>query len=241
MRVKAWDSRLIGIQKELAIWQRSPVMGGGFGVTDIERFRRGEWAGSAFRHNTWTSTLAESGVFGFAAISALIFGSMVVGRRLGATGFSRATCSSGALAVITGCTTCSTDWRRNRSTRCARESRWRWCSGWRFARAMQLTEIRLLQSSYYPAGEEDPQAAESAAGGTPAPTRITTPRIPSGQAVITHEVRPHHRLQRTDRLRGRHLLRPSAAATSSASTTTCAPTSSAPRATRPGTSTGSSR
>ena len=29
---------------------------------------------------------------------------------------------------------------------------------------MQLTEIRLLQSSYYPAGEEDPQAAESAAG-----------------------------------------------------------------------------
>ena len=99
---KAWESRLAGIRKELQLWGRSPVFGAGFGAQDVLRFRRGDDAGLGFRHNTFTSTLAQTGAVGLAAVLCMVLGLIVVGRRLARDGVERGYVLMGALAVVTG-------------------------------------------------------------------------------------------------------------------------------------------
>lgn len=149
VRVKAWDSRLEGIRKELAVWRRSPLIGGGFGATDVIRFRHGDWAGLGFRHNAWTHTLAETGLPGFAAISCMVFGTIVVGRRLARDGIDRGYVLIGALAVITG----SYYLIHGLATQSFNQMRWGIplgiiCGAALRARAMQLAQARQLQESY---------------------------------------------------------------------------------------------
>lgn len=146
VRVTAWDTRLQGIQKELAIWRRSPLVGGGFGATDVLKFRYGDWAGLSYKHNSWTSTLAESGLPGFAAVSCLVFGMIVVGRRMARDGVDRGYVLIGALAVITGTFYAM----HGLATQSFNQMRWGIplaiiCGVALRARAMQLTHLRVMQ------------------------------------------------------------------------------------------------
>ena len=161
---QAWDTRLEGIRKELQLWAHSPIIGGGFGATDVLRFRRGEQAGLSYRHNSWTSTLADAGLPGLAAISCLIFGMIVVGRRLARDGIDRGYVLIGALAVITGVHYLF----HGLATQSFNQMRWGIplsivCGVALRARAMQLTHMRVLQAeaaagAYGPA-EIDPGAS----------------------------------------------------------------------------------
>ena len=94
---KAWDTRLIGATQELTLWSQSPIIGRGFGIQDTQGENHG-----GFRHNTWTSTLAETGLFGFAAFSFLCIGQIVIGRRMVRDRLDRGSVLIGGLGVITG-------------------------------------------------------------------------------------------------------------------------------------------
>jgi hypothetical protein len=160
VHAKAWDTRLEGIQKELAVWKRSPLVGGGFGATDVLRYRHGEWAGLSYKHNSWTSTLAETGLFGFAAVGCMVFGMIVVGRRLARDGVDRGYVLIGALAVITG----TYYFVHGMATQSFNQMRWGIplaivCGVALRARAMQLTHLRVLQhESPYGGGATDARA-----------------------------------------------------------------------------------
>ena len=144
---KAWDTRLDGIRKELAVWRKSPVIGGGFGVTDVLRYRHGDWAGLSYKHNSWTSTLAETGLPGLVATACLVLGTVVVGRRLARDGVERGYVLIGALAVIAG----SYYLVHGLATQSFNQMRWGIplaiiCGVALRARAMQLTHLLALQA-----------------------------------------------------------------------------------------------
>jgi hypothetical protein len=173
VRDKAWDSRLYGIRRELEIWRRSPIIGGGFGATDILTYRLGDVGGisSSFRHNAWTSTLAESGTIGFAAIACMVFGTIVVGRRLAKDGVDRGYVLMGALAVIAG----SYYLVLGMSTQSFNQMRWGIpigiiCGATLRARAMQLSHLRALHMAAAETSmPEDEDGHDYDYGGQPAP------------------------------------------------------------------------
>jgi hypothetical protein len=77
---KAWDTRLASQIREVQLWARSPLLGKGFGHTAIYG-PNGEVMGG-YGHNTWTFTLFQSGPAGLAAMSTVVFGMWVIGRRM---------------------------------------------------------------------------------------------------------------------------------------------------------------
>jgi hypothetical protein len=99
VKVKAWDTRTGAAVEELKLWIRSPIVGGGFGIH--EKNINNEFA-AAFRHNTWTSTLAESGIIGFSAMALMCIGQVVVGRRMVKQRLDRGSVLIGGMGVITG-------------------------------------------------------------------------------------------------------------------------------------------
>jgi hypothetical protein len=98
----AYLTRISGTLSELRLWLHNPLMGQGFGAQVVELDRVG-YTVSGFYHDTWTSTLCESGLLGFAAIATFIGGVIVVGRRLVRDGAGDGFVLIGALGVITGC------------------------------------------------------------------------------------------------------------------------------------------
>jgi len=155
VKVKAWDSRLYGIQKELEIWSHSPIIGGGFGATDILVHRLGDWGGLSYRHNAWTSTLAQTGLPGFAACTCMVFGTIVVGRRLARDGVDRGYVLIGAFAVITGVYYLFL----GMSTQSFNQMRWGiplsiMCGAALRARSLQVTQMRATEA--YAAGGYGP-------------------------------------------------------------------------------------
>jgi hypothetical protein len=78
---KAWVTRMPGIKRELDLWIHSPLFGQGFGIQTTDSLRTGTDF-SAYRHNTWTSALAETGLIGLVAALMVTLGSVVVGRRM---------------------------------------------------------------------------------------------------------------------------------------------------------------
>jgi len=80
---KAWDSRVGGIMTELGIWLQNPLMGQGFGAGETA-FLGGKTARGyvAIKHNGWTSTLAETGIFGFIGLLLLVSSMILVGYRM---------------------------------------------------------------------------------------------------------------------------------------------------------------
>jgi hypothetical protein len=80
---KAWDSRMGGIGAELKIWLRNPLMGQGFGCGETA-FLGGQTSGVnvSIKHNSITSTLAETGVAGLAGLLTLLFAMMLIGFRM---------------------------------------------------------------------------------------------------------------------------------------------------------------
>ncbi len=78
---RAYDSRLPGAENEIREWFAGNIFfGSGFG------WERRDFAADGSKHNVWTSTLAESGIFGVVAYLvafALLFrsGAMIISRR----------------------------------------------------------------------------------------------------------------------------------------------------------------
>ena len=95
-REKAWATRLPGMIRELQLWGKSPLTGQGFGIHDVQV------GYSGLRHNTWTSTLAETGVIGFSAMALVIGSLIVVGGRMVRDAFDRASVWVGALGYVAG-------------------------------------------------------------------------------------------------------------------------------------------
>lgn len=76
---KPWDTRLPGLIREFELWTERPITGQGFGIQDVEAINH---PAEGYRHNVWTSTLAETGLIGFSGMCCLVFGLLVVGFRM---------------------------------------------------------------------------------------------------------------------------------------------------------------
>lgn len=109
---RAWDTRTPGLVYDLNLWLHSPLYGGGFGIHEANALRTGNFVD--FRHTPWTSTLAETGLIGFAAYATLIGGMIILGTRLARTAPDRwmmllaaAIACHGIVSFIFGCFTFS--------------------------------------------------------------------------------------------------------------------------------------
>jgi hypothetical protein len=101
VRHKAWESRLPAIKRELEIWLKNPLMGQGFGIQMHEE-ANGMLTGGA-RHNVWSSSLAESGIFGLLGYTLPPLTAMILGYRLVRQSTDLGTFYLGALGAISGC------------------------------------------------------------------------------------------------------------------------------------------
>jgi hypothetical protein len=99
---KAWDSRLGGIQAELGIWLKNPLMGQGFGAGETA-FLAGRTSGSAsIKHNSWTASLAETGVIGCTGLAVMVGSMMLLGYRMVHDRTDRISVLVGALGFFAG-------------------------------------------------------------------------------------------------------------------------------------------
>jgi hypothetical protein len=96
----AWDTRLPGIQVELSMWLGSPILGRGFGSQDV--LGKNTIGAGSFRHNVWTSSLAEGGLPLFVGYALPCVLCVVVGRRLVRDRFDKVTVMIGAIAALHG-------------------------------------------------------------------------------------------------------------------------------------------
>jgi hypothetical protein len=78
---KAWDRRLPAAKEELRLWRSSPIVGRGFGIHDVVAPQLGRKS-IGLRHNTWTSTLAETGLIGFSAMLLVFMGTGIISWRM---------------------------------------------------------------------------------------------------------------------------------------------------------------
>jgi hypothetical protein len=99
---KAWASRLPGAKRELEIFMQNPAMGQGFGIQMEEEATGRSTAYGSFRHNVWTASLAESGIFGLAGYILPPLFATVIGYRLVRQGGDRGTVFMGALGSVVG-------------------------------------------------------------------------------------------------------------------------------------------
>jgi hypothetical protein len=102
VKVKAWDSRVPGALRELQLWCNSPLWGHGIGMQYTLHTMQDEDSRMAFRHNSWSCILAETGLIGFTGAALLVGGCIVVGRRMVRDRLEPASILIGALGVITG-------------------------------------------------------------------------------------------------------------------------------------------
>jgi hypothetical protein len=101
VKKKAWDTRLASALVELKWWTESPLIGRGFGIHDVKLHTLTPEQAIGLRHNTWTSTLAETGLIGFSAMALVVGGTFVVGRRMVLDWTDRGSVLVGALGVVT--------------------------------------------------------------------------------------------------------------------------------------------
>jgi len=101
VKIKAWDTRLPGMLREVRKFAESPLIGGGFAIADTPQMEGQYYVG--LRHNTWTSTMAETGLFGFSAFALMIGSMIVVGWRMVRARTDQTTVLMGALGVSTAC------------------------------------------------------------------------------------------------------------------------------------------
>ena len=100
---KAWDSRLGGIQAELAIWLQNPLMGQGFGAGETA-FLSGRTQGGtvSIKHNSWTASLSECGAIGFVGIGVMTASMILLGYRMVHSRTDRVSVLVGALGFFAG-------------------------------------------------------------------------------------------------------------------------------------------
>jgi hypothetical protein len=101
VKKKAWDTRLASTFVELKWWSESPLVGRGFGIHEAKFRSLSQDQAMGLRHNTWSSTLAETGIIGFSAMALVVVGTFVVSRRMVRDWTDRGTVLVGALGVVT--------------------------------------------------------------------------------------------------------------------------------------------
>jgi hypothetical protein len=99
VKIKAWDTRLIGAQRELEEGIKSPLIGRGFGFQDTPVMKEVEQYGT--RHNSWTNAFVETGLVGVITDGVIIIGCIVVGRRMIKARTDRGTVLIGTMGVAT--------------------------------------------------------------------------------------------------------------------------------------------
>ena len=77
--ITAWEGRLTNIFEELDIWIQSPLFGHGFGYW-VRFATTGEYG--SFKHNVYTSALALGGPLMLTLILVVLFGPMILGKRI---------------------------------------------------------------------------------------------------------------------------------------------------------------
>lgn len=97
---RAWHQRLPATVEELKMWSSSPLIGRGFAIQDGARLVQGK-ATAGYRHNTWISTLAETGLLGFSAMALVVGGSFAIGRRMVREQVDAGSVLIGGMGVIT--------------------------------------------------------------------------------------------------------------------------------------------
>ena len=97
---KAWETRLPGTFRELRMFASSPIFGGGFAIQDSPDMEPMVYEG--MRHNSWTATLAETGILGFSAFALMAGATIVAGWRLIRDQLDKTTVLAGAVGVVTG-------------------------------------------------------------------------------------------------------------------------------------------
>jgi hypothetical protein len=167
VKKKAWDTRLASALVELKWWSESPLFGRGFGIHDVKLPLLTPDQAIGLRHNTWTSTLAETGLIGFSAMALVVGSTFVVGRRMVRDWTDRGSVLVGALGVVTAsmfgllaCMTMTFNQVRGAIPLALV------CGVVLRARAMQQTALRLqqLEAAGYGAGYDD---AEGYGNGDP--------------------------------------------------------------------------
>jgi hypothetical protein len=94
----AWDTRLPGLQAAAEIWATSPIVGRGFGIEGVETARYGDIWG----HTPWLNVAAETGLVGVIAYSMVIWGLIIVGRRMALDAQDRTTMLMGVIGLVVG-------------------------------------------------------------------------------------------------------------------------------------------
>jgi hypothetical protein len=97
---KAWDTRLPAIKVELEMWMHSPLIGNGFAAEEASG--RGDEVGGGFHHNSWTSTLCQTGIIGFIGCFIAVCGPIFVGLRMIRAQTDRVCTLIGACGVVCG-------------------------------------------------------------------------------------------------------------------------------------------
>lgn len=96
-------SRLPAVILELQAWGDTPAsvaVGRGYGI--ITQLNQEDFAGGGHRHNSWVGELVETGLLGFGSFALMIFGQIVMGRKMIKRRLDRRTVLVGAMAVVTG-------------------------------------------------------------------------------------------------------------------------------------------
>jgi hypothetical protein len=97
----AWDTRVGAYWPELEMWFANPLMGSGFGCQWKVALSVGG-TDVAFKHNGWSSLLAQCGVFGFLGCNLMPLAMIFLGYRTVRERVDRGTVLLGAYAMMTG-------------------------------------------------------------------------------------------------------------------------------------------
>jgi hypothetical protein len=98
----AWDSRVGAYWPELEMWFANPLMGSGFGAQWKIAINMGGDIDIAFKHNGWSSLLAQCGIFGFVGCNLMPVAMIYLGYRTVRERVDRGTVLLGAYAMMTG-------------------------------------------------------------------------------------------------------------------------------------------
>jgi hypothetical protein len=139
----AWDTRIPGTIRELELWVQSPVIGKGFGIQEADLQTHQDLS---YRHNTWTSFLAETGIIGLAAALMLTIGPIVIGMRMVRARLDKTSVLIGATSAVMGAgylvaAFFSLSFNKQRHAIIMGL----WCGIAMRARAMQLTQTRVME------------------------------------------------------------------------------------------------
>lgn len=99
---KPWETRIPGLTRELGIWTGNPLTGGGFGIQLATEKQTTGISGIGYRHNVWTSALAEGGLPMFLGYFITCWLCLRIGIKLVRLRMDRATVMMGAFAAIHG-------------------------------------------------------------------------------------------------------------------------------------------